>query len=123
MAHRRELRAAFKRLEQEIPEKLARALRWLRHPKSRLVRIPVGLLFVVGGVFSFLPALGLWMLPIGLLLLAYDVPLLRRPMARFTIWSADKWAALRHFLTSRQAQDRRLRRAQTPPERPQRDRT
>jgi hypothetical protein len=123
MAHRRELRAAFKRLEQEIPEKLARALRWLRHPKSRLVRIPVGLLFVVGGVFSFLPALGLWMLPIGLLLLAYDVPLLRRPMARFTIWSADKWAALRHFLTSRQAQGRGGRRAQTPPERPQRDRT
>src|SRR5215207_1426458 len=28
----------------------------LRHPTSRLIRIPVGLLLVLGGVFSILPA-------------------------------------------------------------------
>jgi hypothetical protein len=95
---KRELQSAFERLEREMPESLARALRWLRRPRSRWVRIPVGLLFIVGGILSFLPALGIWMLPLGLLLLAYDVPLLWRPIARFTIWSADKWAALRDWL-------------------------
>ena len=51
---KRVLRDAFKRLEQELPERVARILRKLRHPDARWVRIPVGLLCVVGGVFSFL---------------------------------------------------------------------
>jgi hypothetical protein len=95
---KRVLRDAFKRLEREVPEGVARALRWLRHPKSRLVRIPVGALFIIGGFFSFLPVLGIWMLPLGLLLIAYDVPFLRKPVGRFTIWGAEKWAAIRRWL-------------------------
>ena len=87
---KRVLRDAFKRLEQELPERVARNLRKLRHPDARWVRIPVGLLCVVGGVFSFLPVLGLWMLPLGLLLIAYDVPFLRKPVGYFTIWGAEK---------------------------------
>jgi hypothetical protein len=94
---KRELRTAFKRLEQEVPERAARVLRWLRHPKSRLVRIPAGLLLIAGGIFSFLPALGVWMLPLGLLLIAYDMPFLRKPVSRFTIWSANRWAAFRQW--------------------------
>jgi hypothetical protein len=39
--------------------------------------------------------LGLWMLPFGLLLIAYDVPFLRKPVGYFTIWGAEKWAAFR----------------------------
>ena len=89
------LRQAFKRLEQELPEWAGRASRWLRHPASRLIRIPIGLLLIAGGVFSFLPALGIWMLPLGLMLLAYDVPVLRKPVARFAIWGAEKWSAFR----------------------------
>jgi hypothetical protein len=42
---------------------------------------------VVGGVLSILPVLGIWMLPLGLLLVAYDVPFLREPVGRFTIWA------------------------------------
>ena len=38
-------------------------------------------------MFSILPGLGFWMLLLGLLLIAYDVPFLRRPMARLTIWA------------------------------------
>ena len=87
---KRVLRDAFKRLEQELPERVARNLRKLRHPDARWVRIPVGLLCVVGGVFSFLPVLGLWMLPLGPLLIAYDVPFLRKPVGYFTIWGAEK---------------------------------
>ena len=92
---KRALRRAFKRLDQEVPESLSRVFRWLRHPASRLIRIPVGILFVLGGVFSILPGLGIWMLPLGLLLIAYDVPFLRQPVARFTIWGAERWAMFR----------------------------
>ena len=36
------------------------------------------LLFVAGGIFGFLPVLGFWMVPVGLVLIALDVPPLRR---------------------------------------------
>ncbi|CAN5342437.1 hypothetical protein BH10PSE8_BH10PSE8_16130 [soil metagenome] len=84
------LRAAFKRLEQNVPGRLASWLRWLRHPASRWARLPAGLFLIVGGVFSFLPILGVWMLPLGLMLIAADVPFLRRPMAGFTMWVIDR---------------------------------
>lgn len=89
-AGKHELRAAFKRLERDLPHRLASGLRWLRHPSSRWARLPAGLALIFGGVFSFLPILGLWMLPLGLMLMAADVPVLRRPMARFTHWLIDR---------------------------------
>jgi len=89
------LRQAFKRLEHEVPGKVARVLRSLRHPNSRWVRIPAGLLLILGGIFSFLPVLGLWMLPLGLLLIARDIPILQRPVGRFTLWAIQKWSSLR----------------------------
>ncbi len=92
---RRVLRQAFRDLEQEVPRALGRGIRRLRHPKARLVRVPAGLFLTLGGIFSFLPALGIWMLPLGLLLLAVDVPPLQKPVGRSTIWSLRKWAALR----------------------------
>ncbi len=96
MTHdKRALRAAFKRLEIELPERGGKALRWLRHPASRWVRIPAAVLLTFGGIFSFLPLLGAWMLPLGLLLIASDVPVLRLPVSRFTIWGAEKIGGLR----------------------------
>jgi hypothetical protein len=52
--------------------------RWLRKPASRWARIPAGLLLIIGGCLAILPIFGLWMLPLGLMLLADDVPPLRR---------------------------------------------
>jgi len=95
------LRHAFKHLEREVPDSVARAIRFLRHPDSRWIRIPVGGLLVLGGIFSILPFLGLWMLPLGLLLIAHDVPFLRIPIARFTIWATQKWAALREWIKTK----------------------
>ena len=95
---RRVLRQAFRHLEQEVPQSVARYIRMLRHPDARWVRVPAGLLLVVGGIFSILPVLGVWMIPLGLLLLAYDVPFLREPVGRFTIWCARKWAMFREWL-------------------------
>ena len=89
------LRQAFKHLEHEVPGKVARVLRSLRHPDAKWIRLPVVFVFIVGGIFSILPVLGLWMLPLGLLLMAYDIPFLRKPVGHFTIWAIHKWAALR----------------------------
>jgi hypothetical protein len=65
-------------LIERLPRRLRVTVRWLRLPTSRWVRIPAGLLLVTGGVFSILPFLGIWMLPLGVVLLADDVPPLRR---------------------------------------------
>lgn len=54
-------------------------------------RLPLALLLIAGGVLSFLPVLGVWMLPLGFLLLAVDVPPLRPSVATATI------RARRHF--------------------------
>ena len=86
----RELRLAFKRLERELPHRVASWMRWLRHPGSRWVRLPAGIALIIGGVFSILPLLGLWMLPLGLMLIAADIPFLQRPMARLTMWGVDR---------------------------------
>jgi hypothetical protein len=92
------LRQAFRHLEHEVPGKVARVLRNLRHPDAKWVRIPVGFLLILGGIFSILPFLGLWMLPLGLLLIAYDIPMLQKPVGRFTLWAIHKWTGLRQRL-------------------------
>jgi hypothetical protein len=43
---------------------------------------PAGLLLILGGLLSFLPILGIWMLRLGLLLLAEDLPVLRSRRSR-----------------------------------------
>ncbi|MCU9839197.1 hypothetical protein OEZ49_15585 [Ruegeria sp. WL0004] len=44
----------------------------------RGLRIVVGALLIVGGVFGFLPVLGFWMIPLGFMVAAMDVDLYRR---------------------------------------------
>lgn len=77
----RELRLLVARL----PKRLGRAVTWLRQPVGKRVRIPAGLLFIVGGLLGFLPVLGFWMLPIGLALLADDIPALRNLRSRLLL--------------------------------------
>jgi len=96
------LREAFLHLENEVPGSVAKQIRNLRHPNARWARLPAGVLFVVGGLLApLIPILGVWMIPRGLLLLAYDVPLLRRPTANFTIWSTYRWVALKRWFNQR----------------------
>lgn len=78
----RRLERQFSQIENAVPTPLGHTLRALRHPAARLIRIPLGVVFVLGGLFSFLPVLGIWMLPLGLLLLAVDIHLLRPPVTR-----------------------------------------
>ncbi|TYL81804.1 hypothetical protein FXB38_22475 [Bradyrhizobium cytisi] len=73
-------------LVQRLPPRLASSVDYLLQPSSRWVRIPSGALLVVGGVLSFLPVLGIWMLPLGLALLAEDVPALRASRSKVFDW-------------------------------------
>ena len=88
---KRELDRHFAWFEARLSPRLARFVGWLRRPSSRLARIPLAILLIAGGIFSFLPVLGLWMLPLGLLLFAQDVPMLQKPMARMLGWVERKW--------------------------------
>ena len=76
----------LRRLTARLPRSIARVIDWSSQPGLHWVRIPAGLLLILGGIFAVLPILGLWMLPLGLVLLAKDVPVLRRPTARMLAW-------------------------------------
>jgi len=52
--------------------------RHLPVPATRTGRLTLGSALVVGGALGFLPIVGFWMLPLGLLVLAQDVPRIRR---------------------------------------------
>lgn len=86
------------RLEQRV--RLQRIIRWTRDPAGRRRRLPLGILCLIGSLFWFLPVLGLWLLPIGLVLIAHDVPRLRNPVARFVIWIESRCIALARLATS-----------------------
>jgi hypothetical protein len=89
--YKSEIDRHFAWFEAKLPAGPARFVGWLRQPSSRIARIPLALLLMVGGIFSFLPVLGLWMLPLGLLLFAQDVPLLQKPTAQLLGWVERKW--------------------------------
>ncbi len=89
----RRFQRQFQVLERLVPQ--------LRGPISRLrrnswfpVRFPLALVLTFGGLLWFLPVLGLWMLPAGLLLLAVDLPRLRGPISMVIIRgrrSGQRW--------------------------------
>jgi hypothetical protein len=89
----RRLRRQFEMLEKLHPS-LRGPVRALQNNRWRLVRIPLGILLILGGILSILPLLGVWMLPLGFLLLAVDLPFLQpavnaiiiRGRRRVAIW-------------------------------------
>lgn len=88
---RKELDRHFAWFQDKLPPGPAKFVGWLRKPSSILVRIPLAILLMLGGIFSILPILGLWMLPLGLVLFAQDVPFLQTPMAKSLGWIERKW--------------------------------
>ena len=64
---------------------------WLISPAASLLRLPLAVLFIIGGIFSFLPVLGVWMLPLGVLLIAVDVALVRRWVVKTWPWVESRW--------------------------------
>ena len=90
-----ELDRAFEGLERETPDRISRMIRWLRSPQSRWVRIPLAILLIAQSFFFFLPLAGIEFLPLGLLLIAQDVPFLRKPVGKAMLWLEEKWVQFR----------------------------
>ena len=70
----------------KLPGPFPRWAEWLRTPAAKWVRIPIGVLFILGGLVWFLPIVGLWMLPLGVLLIAQDIPFLQRMCQHVLDW-------------------------------------
>ena len=68
---------------QRVQHSVRRYPRWLR--------LGIGALFILGGILGFLPILGFWMIPLGLLVLSYDLPTVRRWRRRTEIWWLRRW--------------------------------
>jgi hypothetical protein len=61
-------------------------------PRSRILRIAIGTaFFFLGLLFGFLPILGYWMVPVGLLILSYDIPIALRWKRRVSVWAGRQW--------------------------------
>jgi hypothetical protein len=59
-----------------------------------LLRWSVGLLLIAGGTLGFLPVLGFWMIPLGVLFLASGSPRVREAAKRALRWSYAQWRRL-----------------------------
>lgn len=77
--------------EQKLPKFFSGVVDWVRRPTSRLIRLPVAFLLILFGMFGFLPVVGFWMVPLGLLLIARDVPALEPPLAKLLGWVNRNW--------------------------------
>ncbi|MFP6706736.1 MAG: hypothetical protein VCE75_12040 [Alphaproteobacteria bacterium] len=55
------------------------------------VRLAIGVLLILGGMLGFLPILGFWMFPLGLLVLSYDLPFVRRWRRRLEVHWLRRW--------------------------------
>jgi hypothetical protein len=82
------------RLESHLPDWAKGAFRRARTPQAMWMRLTVVTLLIVGGILGvILPVLGFWMVPLGLALLAIDVPVLRGPFARLLAFINRKLAS------------------------------
>jgi purine-cytosine permease-like protein len=64
-------------------------------PRNRMARMVIGGGFVLGGTLGFLPVLGFWMVPIGLIVLSHDFPRVRRFRRQSEVAILRRWARLR----------------------------
>jgi hypothetical protein len=60
-------------------------------PSSRWIRVPAGVFLIGASTLGFLPVFGFWMLPLGLLLLAEDLPPARGAPVRVLDWIERRW--------------------------------
>jgi hypothetical protein len=69
-----------------MAHKIRFASREFHLPQSKPVRVGAGILLVAGGLVGFLPIVGFWMIPLGLLVLSVDVPIVRRWRRQLAVW-------------------------------------
>jgi len=66
-----------------IKKRLSRWMHRMKNHPNQIFRVTVGTLFLIGGVLWFLPVLGLWMIPIGLVILFSRSPIYWRLRRRY----------------------------------------
>jgi len=79
----------------KLQTRLRRIFRRENLPRSRAARIALGVALVVFGLLGFLPILGFWMVPVGLGILAIDIPAVRRFTRKAKIVLVGWWRKLR----------------------------
>lgn len=77
------LKRWFARFERAFYPRALTFLTWTGRHVPFGVRTFLGLLLIVGGFLGFLPILGFWMLPLGIMVAAMDIPPLRNRMMRW----------------------------------------
>ena len=68
-------------------------------PGSAALRIVLGVLLILGGCLGFLPILGFWMVPLGLVVLSVDLPIARRLRRRVEVWWGKRKSRRAHRRT------------------------
>jgi hypothetical protein len=67
-------------------------------PGHPILRVGLGIVLCVGGLLGFLPILGFWMVPLGLVVLSIDIPMVRRFRRNLTVklghWLQKRWPSL-----------------------------
>lgn len=74
-------------LKSELPKPTLRErfkpfFAWVRRNVPRGMRLFLGILLIIGGILGFLPILGFWMIPLGVMVAAMDIRLYRRWRSR-----------------------------------------
>jgi hypothetical protein len=88
-------RSRLGRWLEEFTARVVRQIYRLKRHRSPWVRRGLGMALVAGGLLAFLPVLGIWMLPLGLVVLSDEVHQLRRPRRRFQVWAGSRWPLCR----------------------------
>ena len=77
-------------VKSDVTEETARKIsvlgREFAMPQSRWLRILIGSVLVFLGCLGFLPVLGFWMIPLGVLVLSYEFASVRRFRRRTVVW-------------------------------------
>jgi hypothetical protein len=70
----------------------------MRIPGHPLLRLVLGVILILGGTLGFLPILGFWMVPLGLIILSVDFPVIRRwrrvATVKLGLWLQRRWPSL-----------------------------
>jgi hypothetical protein len=89
--HEQDLDEHLDRFAARLPSWASRFLDWLWKPGAKWVRLPIGIVLILAGIVGFLPILGFWMVPLGLIVLAKDFTPLQPALVRFLDWIERKW--------------------------------
>ena len=87
-------------LQRNVPG-LRGPIQRLLSKRAALVRVPLAILLILGGLVAVLPFFGLWMMPLGLLLLAVDLPVVQPAVAAAAIRGRRRLSTLRRYLRAK----------------------